>query len=273
MLAVSPGWVDLVSVRFSSRPPRWPVSRSGRSLPGGSRFRCCSRCDRAGRPLSIEEWALAYTRAASRSLRLRATGSACSLLWISLRSANEEVVMTPGRGRLFAKADSRTPHAVRTSRDDRTARRLCCFTLHAAVSLVWLRLPGRMSPVARHAVSACRHPRARDRARGSGSWGHSRIGRRRRSAALARSAGCSRSAPSTSRFRFASSLNSRVRRAKRCRSRRSRKNTFARSSRPASRLLVKMGCVEEWRRQFAVTEKGMCTARIDVDPAGVGVDG
>jgi hypothetical protein len=31
---------------------------------------------------------------------------------------------------------------------------LWCFALHAAVSLVWLRLPGRLSPVARHAASA-----------------------------------------------------------------------------------------------------------------------
>jgi hypothetical protein len=31
---------------------------------------------------------------------------------------------------------------------------LGCFALHAAVSLVWLRLPGRTSPIARHAVSA-----------------------------------------------------------------------------------------------------------------------
>ena len=31
---------------------------------------------------------------------------------------------------------------------------LCCFALHAAVSLVWLRLPGRTSPVARLAASA-----------------------------------------------------------------------------------------------------------------------
>src|SRR5258708_6127744 len=31
---------------------------------------------------------------------------------------------------------------------------LCCSTLHAAVSLAWSRLPGRMSPVARHAISA-----------------------------------------------------------------------------------------------------------------------
>jgi hypothetical protein len=31
---------------------------------------------------------------------------------------------------------------------------LACFALHAAVSLVALRLPGRMSPVARHAASA-----------------------------------------------------------------------------------------------------------------------
>jgi hypothetical protein len=31
---------------------------------------------------------------------------------------------------------------------------LACFTLHAVVTLVWLRLPGRVSPVARHAISA-----------------------------------------------------------------------------------------------------------------------
>jgi hypothetical protein len=31
---------------------------------------------------------------------------------------------------------------------------LGCFSLHGALSLVWLRLPGRMSPVARHAASA-----------------------------------------------------------------------------------------------------------------------
>jgi hypothetical protein len=31
---------------------------------------------------------------------------------------------------------------------------LCCFAAHAAVTLVWLRLPGRTPPVARHAVSA-----------------------------------------------------------------------------------------------------------------------
>lgn len=31
---------------------------------------------------------------------------------------------------------------------------LCCFLLHAATTLVWLRLPARMSPVARHAISA-----------------------------------------------------------------------------------------------------------------------
>ena len=31
---------------------------------------------------------------------------------------------------------------------------LLCFALHVAVTLVWLRLPGRTSPVARHAVSA-----------------------------------------------------------------------------------------------------------------------
>jgi hypothetical protein len=31
---------------------------------------------------------------------------------------------------------------------------LACFAAHAAVSLVWLRLPGRTSPVARHAASA-----------------------------------------------------------------------------------------------------------------------
>ncbi len=31
---------------------------------------------------------------------------------------------------------------------------LCCFLLHAAVTLCWLRLPGRVSPVARHGVSA-----------------------------------------------------------------------------------------------------------------------
>jgi hypothetical protein len=31
---------------------------------------------------------------------------------------------------------------------------LGCFVLHAVVTLVWLRLPGRTPPVARHAVSA-----------------------------------------------------------------------------------------------------------------------
>jgi hypothetical protein len=31
---------------------------------------------------------------------------------------------------------------------------LLCFAAHVGVTLVWLRLPGRMSPVARHAVSA-----------------------------------------------------------------------------------------------------------------------
>jgi hypothetical protein len=31
---------------------------------------------------------------------------------------------------------------------------LACFALHAVVTLVWLRLPGRVSPVARHAISA-----------------------------------------------------------------------------------------------------------------------
>jgi hypothetical protein len=31
---------------------------------------------------------------------------------------------------------------------------LGCFLTHAAISLVWLRLPGRLSPVSRHAVSA-----------------------------------------------------------------------------------------------------------------------
>ena len=31
---------------------------------------------------------------------------------------------------------------------------LVCFALHVAVSLVWLRLPGGLSPVARHAISA-----------------------------------------------------------------------------------------------------------------------
>jgi hypothetical protein len=31
---------------------------------------------------------------------------------------------------------------------------LACFAMHAVVTLVWLRLPGRVSPVARHAISA-----------------------------------------------------------------------------------------------------------------------
>ena len=31
---------------------------------------------------------------------------------------------------------------------------LACFALHAVVTLIWLRLPGRISPVARHAASA-----------------------------------------------------------------------------------------------------------------------
>jgi hypothetical protein len=31
---------------------------------------------------------------------------------------------------------------------------LACFALHAAVTLAWLRLPGRLSPVTRHAISA-----------------------------------------------------------------------------------------------------------------------
>ena len=153
MSFLAPVWVDFVTGALLIATATLAGFTLWTLIAWGFTLSMLLALSRAERPLSVEEWALAHTRRqAARGVRSRSARRAVAMGLAEVRG--DRVVMTR-LSRASLRASSRgTPHTLRASAMTGLFVGLVCFALHVAVSLVWLRLPGGLSPVARHAISA-----------------------------------------------------------------------------------------------------------------------
>lgn len=101
-LAADPAWVDLLTGALLLATATLAGFTLWTLVAWGFTLTMLAALDRAGRPLTVDEWAMAYT--GGRPLDAFARDRLGVLLKFGLAELRGgEVVMTPGRGRLFAK--------------------------------------------------------------------------------------------------------------------------------------------------------------------------
>jgi hypothetical protein len=102
MVAVAPDWVELVTGALLLATATLAGFTLWTLVAWGFTLSMLLALDRAGRPLSVEEWALAYTR--GKPLDAFACDRLGVLFKLGLAEVRGgEVVMTPRRGRVVAR--------------------------------------------------------------------------------------------------------------------------------------------------------------------------
>lgn len=103
MIALRPGWVDVVAGLFLLMMATLAGFTLWTLIAWGFTLSMLLALARAGRPLSVDEWAKEYTR--GKSLAAFARDRLSVLLALGLAEVHgERVVMTAARGRIFAKS-------------------------------------------------------------------------------------------------------------------------------------------------------------------------